>query len=156
MMETVKHEQCVRAWLAASASCDADHSAMRALLLAGLRAVWDRARPSLGDVTLSAIFKRAIHTAERRHPDLAQLGLHIDERGSIELTSASAPRIELHEPVVCVLVEVMRAIARLTADGLTQALHAALSSATIDEPRALVLLRPPLARCDSRDERGTP
>lgn len=159
MMEMGRHERCVDAWLAARGTREAEDNGIQTLLLAGLRALWDRARPSLGEVTLAAIFQRAIRTAERRHPELEQLGLRVNDRGSIELTTTSAgPErgADLHRAIASVLVEVLRAISHLTADGLTQALHAALSSATGEEPRALVLLRSPSARCDGRDERGAP
>lgn len=154
MSELKLHERCVEAWLAARGTSDADDGRMTNLLLAGLRALWDRARPSLGEVTLTAILQRAIHTAERRHNELAQLGLRVNERGAITITNTAAPRVELRAAVSAALVEVLRALARVTAEGLTPALHAALSSTTIDEPRALVLLRSPSVRRDSRDERG--
>jgi hypothetical protein len=153
-METGRQERSVEAWLAARGAA-ADDGEVTTLLVVGLRALWDRARPSLGEVTLAAIFRRAIHTAERRHRELEQLGLRIGDRGSIELTSASAPRVDLREAVACVIAEVLRALSRLTGDGLTQPLHAALASVTSEEPRAFVLLRAPLARCDVRDERGS-
>ena len=153
MLETGRHERCVDAWLA-DRFVRGDEGELTTLLLAGLRALWDRARPSLGEVTLAPIFRRAIQTAERRHRELEPLGLRVSDRGSIELTSASAPRVELHDAVACVLVEVLRAVSRLTADALTRPLHAALASATGEEPRALVLLGSPSHRCDLRDERG--
>jgi hypothetical protein len=153
MMETGRHERCVDAWLAARFAHDDEGDDLTTLLRVGLRALWDRARPSLGEVTLAAIFQRAIHTAERQHRELEQLGLRVTDRGAIEL-NASAPRTDLHDAVSCVLVEVLRALSRLTADGLTQGLHAALASATGDEPRALVLLRAPTHRRDGRDETG--
>ena len=153
MMETGRHERSVDAWLSARTT-RGDESELTTLLLGGLRAVWDRARPSLGGVTLAAIFQRSIRTAERRHRELEQLGLRVSDRGLFELTSASAPRVVLRDAVACVIAEVLRAVSRLTADGLTPALHAALASATGEDPRDLVLRRPPLARCDGRDERG--
>lgn len=157
MTESGRHERCVDAWLAARFARGADEEGEQAtLLLGGLRALWDRARPSLGEVTLATIFRRAIHTAERRHRELEQLGLRVSDRGAIELTSASAPRVDLHDAVACVIVEVLRTVSRVTADALTQPLHAALASAMGDDPRALVLLRPPGARSDGRDERGAP
>lgn len=155
MMETGRQERSVAAWLAARSS-GADEGDVTALLVIGLRALWDRARPSLGEVTLGAIFRRAIRTAERRHRELEQLGLRVTDRGWFDLTSTSAPRVDLRDAVTGVIAEVLRALSRLTADGLTQPLHAALASVTSEEPRAFVLLRAPLARCDSRDERGLP
>jgi hypothetical protein len=156
MSDTSLHEQCVGTWLDARGGRDADNARMTKLLLVGLRAFWDRARPSLGEVTLAAIVQRAIHGAERRHPELAQLGLRVSERGVIEIATPSAPRANLRNGVVGALVEVLSVIASLTANALTPALHAALSSTTIDEPRALVLLRSSTTSRVGRDERGTP
>jgi hypothetical protein len=150
------HEQCVRTWLDARGGSDADNARVTKLLLVGIRALWDRARPSLGEVTLAAIVQRAIHTSERRHPELAQLGLRVNERGLMEIATPTAPRADLRNGVVDALVEILRVIASLTANALTPALHAALSSTTTDEPRALVLLRSSATPRERRDERGTP
>jgi hypothetical protein len=107
-------------------------------------------------VTLTAIVQRAIHSSERRHAELAQLGLHVTNAGTIELTNPSAPRVDLRAAVACVLVEVLHVLGELTAGALTPALHAALSSAAEESP-ALVLLRSSPNRRDGReDERGTP
>lgn len=153
---TALHEQCVDAWLTSRDARDGNNTPMTGLLLAGLRAIWQRARPSLGDVTLAAIVQRAIHTSERRHPELAQLGLRVTDAGAIELTNPSTPRVDLHAAVTSVLVEVLHVLGELTAGALTPALHAALASAA-DESSAFVLLRSSPTRRDGRDdERGTP
>jgi hypothetical protein len=150
------HEQCVGAWLVTRGARNGDNTRMTALLVAGLHAIWQRARPSLGDVTLAAIVQRAVHTAERRHAELAELGLRVTDGGTIALTNASAPRVDLEAAVSCVLVEVLHVLGGLTAGALTPALHAALAAAA-DESPALVLLRSPPERRDGRDdERGTP
>ena len=152
---TIVHEQCVNAWLEARGARQADTTRMTELLLAGLQAIWQRARPSLGEVTLAAIVQRAIHTAERRHAELAQLGLRVTESGSIGVTNALAPRVDLTDAVADLFVEVLRVLGGLTAGALTPALHAALASAA-DESPALVLLRPSPDHRDGRDdERGT-
>jgi len=149
------HEQCVSAWLEARGARNADNTRITELLLAGLQAIWERARPSLGDVTLAAIVQRAIHSAERRHDELAQLGLRVTDGGSIGVTSAAAPRVDLDDAVADVLVEVLRVLGGLTAGALTPALHAALASAAA-ESSAFVLLRPSPDHRDGRDdERGT-
>jgi hypothetical protein len=156
MSDNSLHQQCVSSWLEARGARDADNTRITKLLLIGLRAIWDRARPSLGEVTLAAIVQRAIHTAEQRHPELAQLGLRVSERGVIDVATPSAPRVDLHDAVTAALVELMSTISRLTADALSAALRAALSSTTIEEPRALVLLRSSTDPHDGRAERGTP
>jgi hypothetical protein len=149
------HERCVDAWLTARDARNTDNTALTALLLGGLRAISQRARPSLGDVTLAAIIQRAIHTSERRHTELAQIGLRVADAGTIELTNPSAPRVDLGPAVTCVLVEVLHVLGELTAGALTPALHAALASAAEESP-ALVLLRSSPNRRDGRDdERGT-
>jgi len=150
------HEQCVEAWLEARGARSADNTRMTELLLAGLHAIWERARPSLGDVTLAAIVQRAIHTAERRHEELAQLGLRATDGGTIGVTNPLAPRVDLNGAVTYVLVEILQVLGGLTAGALTPALHAALASAA-DESTALGLLRSSPDRRDGRDdERGTP
>ena len=152
---TTVHEQCVNAWLEARGARLADNTRITELLLAGLKAIWQRARPSLGEVTLAAIVQRAIHTAERHHEELAELGLRVTESGSIGIANTLAPRVDLRDAVARVLVEVLRVLGGLTAGALTPALHAALASAA-DESPALVLLRSPPDRRDGRDdERGT-
>jgi hypothetical protein len=147
--------RCVDAWLTSRDARNTDNAALSALLLAGLRAIWQRARPSLGDVTLTAIVQRAIHTCERRHAELAQIGLRVADAETIELTNPPPPRVDLAPAVTCVLVEVLHVLGELTAGALTPALHAALASAAEESP-ALVLLRSSPNRRDGRDdERGT-
>ena len=151
---TKLHEQCVNAWLEARDARNADNERMTELLLAGLHAIWERARPSLGDVTLAAIVQRAIHTAEHRHEALAQLGLRVTDGRTIGVTSPLEPRVDLSDAVTYVLVEVLRVLGGLTAGALTPALHAAIASAA-DESTALGLLRSSPDRRDGRDdERG--
>jgi hypothetical protein len=130
--ENLLHERCVDAWMRSRAgNADNDHAVE--LLLIGLRALWERAEPSLGEVTLTAIFQRAIHTAERRHEELVQLGLHVSERGVIDVAHPLPPRAELGGAVSCVLVEILRTLGSLTAGALTPALHASLAMASGDE-----------------------
>jgi hypothetical protein len=104
------------------------------LLFAGLRALWDRARPAIGEVTLGALFRRSIETATRRYPELAPLGLRVTDSGSLAMSNQSAPRVDLTAGMTFLLVEVLRVLARLSAGALTAALHAALSSAPAVDP----------------------
>lgn len=156
MTDMTGDERCVDAWLEARGARSADNTRMTELLFAGLHAIWERARPSLGDVTLAAIVQRAIHTAERRHEELAQLGLRVAEGGAIGVTNPLAPRVDLVDAVRHVLVELIHVLGGLTAAALTPALHAALAAAA-DESTALGLLHSAPGRRDGRDdERGTP
>ncbi|GAC1536273.1 MAG: hypothetical protein NVS3B10_28920 [Polyangiales bacterium] len=149
------HEKRVQAWLEARGAQQADNTRRTDLLLVGLHAIWERARPSLGDVTLAAIVQRAIHTAERRHADLAQLGLRVTDGGTIGVTNPPPPRADLAPGATYLLVELLHVLGDLTAGALTPALHAALAAAA-DESPALFLLRSPTDRRDGRaDERGT-
>jgi hypothetical protein len=145
MIEKRVHEHCVDAWLTANGGRDEDVESGHVveLLLTGLSALWGRAQPSLGEVTLAAIFQRAIHTAERRHEALAQLALYVSETGAIAITNPTLPRIPLADAAVCVLVEVLRVVGSVTADTLTPALHAALSSTATDETSQVRSFRGP-------------
>lgn len=155
MTDMTLHERCVTAWLESRGARQADATRMTELLLAGLQAILERARPSLGDVTVAAIVQRAVHTAERRHRELAQLGLRVTDGATIGITSSLAPRVELRAAVAFVLTEVLQVLGGLTADALTPALHAALAAAA-DESPAFTLLRSSPGRRDGRDdERGT-
>lgn len=130
------HQRHVDAWLAAQrGSSSGAGERLGLVLLVGLRALWDRARPVLGDVTLGAIFRRALDTAQRRHPELSALGVRITDRGTVEMSNQAAPRVDLSAGVAFLLVEVLRVVARLSAGALTQPLHVALSDATVDDER---------------------
>lgn len=129
------HQRHVEGWLAAQRGSSSSGERLGLVLLVGLRALWDRARPVLGDVTLAAIFRRAVDTAQRRHPELNALGIRITDRGTVEMSNQSAPRVDLTGGVTFLLVEVLRVVARLSAGALTQPLHIALADATVDDER---------------------
>ncbi len=149
------HERCVSAWLEARGARQADTTRTTELLLAGVNAISHRARPSLGDITLAAMIQRAIHTAERRHRELEQLGLRVTDTGTITVASSLAPRADLAPAMSFLFIEILHVLGGLTAGALTPALHAALASAA-DETPALALLRSSASRRDGRDgERGT-
>jgi hypothetical protein len=101
------------------------------------RALWGRAHQTLGEVTLVAIVDRVLYTAAERHPVLSSLSV-----GSAGLScqalrgrADSLPPGELTLPIRFVLVELLRVLGALTADILTPALHAALSSAGAPQNR---------------------
>jgi hypothetical protein len=136
-----EHERCVAAWLARHDGRSTPSERIDTVLLVGLRALWERARPVLGEVTLGAIFRRAIETAQRRHPELNALGIRIAERGSVEMSTPTAPRLDLTAGTTFLLVEVLRVISRLSAGALTRPLHVALSDASVDDAQRLDLAR---------------
>lgn len=131
------HRRCVESWLAerVGSECASDRTAPA--LIVGVGAVWDRARPALGEVTLGAIFRRAIETGARRHAALAALGLRITDSGDLIMSNLPAPRAELREGVTFLLAELLRVLALLSGGALTLALHAALTNATLDAPRTV-------------------
>lgn len=131
------HARCVQEWLARSGD-SRSHAAlpvfapptnMPALFLAGLRAIWDRALPSLGAVMLTTIFERVITLAEGRHAGLRRVGLHVHERSSIEMLTPSALTADLSAAVSFTLAELLEVLDQLTAQSLTPGLYSALSAA---------------------------
>lgn len=94
------------------------------------RAVWERARQTLGDPTLTAIVDRVLCTAADAHPVLGPISA---EGGRLVLDplrerSHDLARDEVVGGARFVLAELLRVIGNLTADILTPALHAALSN----------------------------
>jgi hypothetical protein len=127
-----EHEQHVDRWLL-SCRGRAPGEPMGSVLLVALRALWSRARPTVGEVTLGAVFRRVLETATLRHPELGPLGLRVAAASgpseiSIAVTSSPA---DLTLAARFLLVEVLRVVARLTAGALTPALHAALDDAGV-------------------------
>src|SRR3954468_16357622 len=128
-VELTVHEQCVRKWLAKMAVRNAHDERMPLLLLVGLRAIWNRARPSLGGVMLTSIVERVITIAQLRHAALARLGLRVHERSSIEMLAPAAFIPEIGAAVPFTLAELLDALDRMTAQTLTPVLHRALLAA---------------------------
>lgn len=132
-MPASHHDAHVRAWFGG------DH-ASPALLVErfeeGFTRVWDRARPTLGDITLVAIADRVLNDVASRHPALAEV--EVDASGLrretldalLQLDDRAALEDMLHE----VLAELLTVVGRLTAEILTPALHEALE-VEATEPR---------------------
>jgi hypothetical protein len=127
------HEQCVDAWLTRERNSAPGSDYLVASLSVGLRALWDRARPALGEVTLGAIFRRAVESARRRHPELSPLDVTVSDRGALEVAPPSLARGDLTAGARFLLVELLHVLARLSSNVLTPALHAALSKASADQ-----------------------
>ena len=126
------NERCISAWLARNGvgNQDAAPEELPRLYLAGLRAVWLRALPCLGEVVLGAIVARIIARAEARHEGLSRVGLRIHEQATIEMVAPAALTPDLTDAIKLTLLDLLDALDLLTARTITPALHAALTAAT--------------------------
>lgn len=119
-----EHQLTVNAWFGRVAY---GHS-VEALIQAfesTFAALWQRSLLTLGEVTLSAIVDRVLHTATEQHPLLASLeiassGLRCEGVKS----QVGLPHEQVSAAFRFVLVEFLTVIGNLTAQILTPALHA--------------------------------
>jgi hypothetical protein len=109
-----------------------------ALFDVALSALWQRARRSLGEVTLSAIVERVLLTASELHPLLA--GIRLDHgRISTEELRRRATDFSgdaMRTAFCVVLTSWLTVVGNLTAEILTPALRDALSAVTPDEAKS--------------------
>jgi hypothetical protein len=128
MLSTLDHDACVDGWLADASA--PTHAARVEAFEVATAALWARARVTLGDVTLTAIFDRVLIVTAQQFPSFAPLRL--DPSGRVDasaLRERPVERAELEGGIRFALVELLTVIGNLTADILTPALHAELSSA---------------------------
>jgi hypothetical protein len=135
VLDDGQHALCVDAWLERSAAGLAPDALLR-LFEAALNAVWIRTTTTLGEVTLTAIAERVLHSASEQFSLLSSLKIEttrgiqcreLSERiGSIEPS-------ELREAIRFVLVELLTVLGNLTAEILTPALHAEVSKVTLPD-----------------------
>ena len=125
------HQAVVREWLGLAEGS----SSVRVLELfeTGFQRVWQRAQPTLGEVTLGAILDRVLYTATERFSLLGTLGIR---NGSLDFSSLRGgiddlPADELVQAAGFVLAEFLTVLGHLTAEILTPALHAELSAARL-------------------------
>jgi hypothetical protein len=91
-------------------------------------ALWQRSHLTLGEVTLTAIVERVIHTATEQYPLLTSVEIGATGLGCQSLRSQAGLRQDQVSPAVrFVLVEFLTVLGNLTAEILTPALHAELS-----------------------------
>ncbi len=129
MIDEHDHAACVEAWRARV--CEgAPVAAILHAFERAFRAVWQRARITLGDITLTAIGDRVLHDAAEHHPLLAALRLEPEGVSCEELQrdAGSLDPRELDAAIHFVLVELLVVLGRLTGDVLTPGLHAELSA----------------------------
>ena len=127
-----RHAAAVDAWLARAT----DHASQVEIVErfgAGFAAVWSPALTALGEVTLRAIAERVLATACARHAFLSAIPLHPngDARWRAVLVArlAAVRRAELIAGLRFGLVELITVLGRLTAEVLSDELHAALRDA---------------------------
>ena len=108
------------------------------LLERGFAALWQRAYRTLGDVTLSAIADRVLHTAIERFPGLSAVSLGGNglEFSGLRDADPSIPPAQLRQGMHFILLEFLTVLGNLTADVLTPALHAELARVTPEARQA--------------------
>jgi hypothetical protein len=90
--------------------------------------MWQRSRLTLGEVTLTAIVERVLHTAKEQFPFLGSTAVDASGLRCQELRSqAGLPENRVSAALGFVLVEFLIVLGNLTAQILTPALHAELS-----------------------------
>jgi hypothetical protein len=92
--------------------------------------LWQRARETLGDITLIAISDRVLYTASRQFGVLnavstGERGLDLDK---LRERANETDRAELQLATQFVLIEFLTVLGKLVADILTPALHAELAN----------------------------
>ena len=134
------HARCVEEWLARRSAPRGNPRQNAELVVAGLRAVWERARTTLGEVTLAVVFHRAAATIEKAAPQLQHLRMRVSESAAVEIDvlDPDAISVESVSSASLVLIEVLKVLDRLTAGVLTAGLHDALAVAgtDVDQRRA--------------------
>src|SRR6187431_1718021 len=128
MTDDHEHAACVEQWRRRLGD-ELDAAALIRAFERAYGAVWQRARLTLGDITLVAIGDRVLHDAAEQYPILRDVRLEVAGISTEELQRrASGLEIqELERAVRTVLVELLAVLGRLTAGVLTPPLHAALS-----------------------------
>ena len=124
--EPPDHEAAVDEWMGPAKRLSA--AEFIDLFESGLHRMWERAQPTLGEVTLGAIVDRVLYTATERFSFLAPLKI---KEGRVEFAdlrkaSGSVAPGELASAARFVVLEFLTVLGHLTAEILTPALHAEL------------------------------
>jgi len=100
-------------------------------------ALWRRARQTLGDVTLTAILDRVLHTAAERHAAFSKVKITASGLDCRALRGrARAPaEADLREGMRFMLCEFLSVLGKLTAEILTPSLHEELAKLAPATPR---------------------
>ncbi|MCA1832759.1 MAG: hypothetical protein LC750_08540 [Actinobacteria bacterium] len=130
-MEGNDHRARVEAWISRALQ-DVPPERVIDIFERAFSALWRRALAPLGEVTLTAILDRVLHTAGERFPALATLevdptGLRIDK---FRERVASLRSDQLADAIRFILVEYLTVLGNLTAEVLSPALHSELAKVT--------------------------
>jgi hypothetical protein len=140
------HRAAVDAWLERSIDHASTTEIVR-LFRGALEAVWSCAATTLGVVTLTAIAERALITSAGQFGFLTGINPRPngDPRWKQQLQErlSSVPRAELIEGLRFGLIELVTVIGRLTAEILTDELHAAIGAVTVGPAEATHATDPP-------------
>lgn len=127
-MNDADHKACVEAWIRRSDALSP--SQLVVLFERAVCQLFDRAKQTLGVVTLAAIVDRVVYTASERYTFLGTL--EVDENGVRFDAFRKDARIlteqHLVEAIRFVLEELLTVLGNLSAEILTPALHAALAA----------------------------
>ena len=129
MTDEHDHGACVDKWRRTLGD-DVDGPALVRAFVRAYRSLWQRARLTLGDVTLVAIGDRVLYDAKEQHPILEHVRLDVAGifAEELERRASTLDMTELDRAVRTVLVELLAVLGRLTAGVLTLPLHAALTN----------------------------
>jgi len=135
------HAAVVDAWLERSLHGSAPANVVD-VFRAAFEALWDRAATTLGSATLIAIAERVLATATAKHPFLLAVSSRSngDSRWKQLLHDrlSSVPAPELIAGLQFALIELLTIIGRLTAEILSEELHAAVTGSVASEIEARV------------------
>ncbi|CAN5842276.1 hypothetical protein BH11MYX2_BH11MYX2_10260 [soil metagenome] len=120
------HRAVVSAWFLRTCAGRPNEALVHAFADA-FSVLWARTYLTLGDITLTAIVDRVLHTAAEHYPPLACLAIVESTLELGDMANATTSHDELAEGVQFVLVELLTILGNLTAEILTPTLHAVLS-----------------------------
>jgi hypothetical protein len=124
------HAAVVDAWLARSLA-DGSVDALDVFRVA-FEALWSHAATTLGSATLIAIAERVLHTATMRYGFLVAVNPRPNGDGrwkqKLHERLGAVPSPELIEGLRFAMIELLTVIGRLTAEILTDELHAAIGA----------------------------
>jgi hypothetical protein len=128
------HARFIATWWAERASGQTPAEMVELFDLA-LSTLWQRARRTLGEVTLTAIVDRVLATTAELHPFLAAIRLDRGRVSSEDLRRGAAEFSEetLQRAFCAVLTDWLTVVGNLTAEILTPALHEALTAIAREE-----------------------
>jgi hypothetical protein len=154
----LRHIAAVDAWLERSIDHDSSVEIVE-LFRAAVEAIWSAVVTTLGPVTLTAVAERVLARAAAQHAFLATINTHVngDRRSMKQLCEclAGVPRSELIDGLRFGLIELITVIGRLSAEILSDELHATLSQVSSG---GTVMAAPTIAHATSalRSEKVSP